>query len=540
MKQRITAFVAVVCLLAVCLLSGCGDDGSGRGFRFPLDAEPRGLDPQMATDDAAITVTATLFEGLARLDAEGKAVPGAATWTVSKDGLTYTFTLAESYWSAQPKAEKDSPWAKPTPVTADDFVFGLQRVVDPQSGSPLAGELYGIQNAKQVHTGKATLSELGVKALDKQRLTITLTKPDKDFPSRLATTPFMPCNRQFFTHTAGRYGLEDIYLITNGPFRLAAWNHDESLLLYKHEDYHAADEVAPEAVRYVINPENPAELLETGGLDAAPLTAKPKDSFGGSYLALEDSVRCLWMNTKADPFTLSATRLALRDSIEWDTVNGYLTDTAKEQPAAGFIPPAAVVSGSDTYRRADNALPYKTSPKTARANLKKATRVLYPDGGKVSFELIAADDPVSADLARYILQSWQKNLKIYPTLTLVSQQELKARVVTGNYQAALYTHTPSGLTGAENLSCYQSGAVGNLANLRNKRVNAAIQGAKSGGRTELTGLEKALWAAAPAIPLSYPVRYVGIAADTQGIVARPFDGGRYSAPLYFREARKWD
>ncbi len=540
MKRRIAAFVAVVCLLAVCLLTGCGDDGSGRGFRFPLDAEPRGLDPQMATDDAAITVTATLFEGLARLDAEGKAVPGAATWTVSKDGLTYTFTLEESYWSAQPKAEKDSPWSEPTPVTADDFVFGLQRVVDPKSGSPLASELYDIKNARAVHTGQTAVKNLGVKALDDNRLTITLVKPDKDFPARLATTPFMPCNRDFFAHTAGRYGLEDIYLITNGPFRLAAWNHDESLLMYKHEDYHAADEVAPEAVRYVINPENPLEELENGGLDAAPLSDKPGDNFAGSYLSLEDAVRCLWMNTKTDPFTLTTVRQALRDSIEWEPVSTYLADTAGEQPAAGFIPPAAVVSGSDVYRRADNALPYKTSPKTARANLKKGTRVLYPDGGKVTFELLAADDPVSADLARYILQSWQKNLKIYPTLTLVSQQELKARVVTGNYQAAIYTHTPSGLTGAENLFCYQSGAIGNLSNLRSSRVNAAIRDAQTGGRNELAKLEKALWAAAPAIPLSYPTRYVGIAADTQGIVARPFDGGRYSAPLYFRDARKWD
>lgn len=537
MRRKLTAWALVVCLLAGGLLCGCGDDGGGRGFRFPLDAEPRGLDPQMAIDDAGITVAATLFEGLARLDAEGKAVPGAATWTVSRDGLTYTFTLEESYWSAQPKAEKDSEWAKPTPVTADDFVFGLQRVVDPKSGSPLAGELYGIRNAKAVHSGKTALQHLGVKALDDKRLTITLEKPNKDFPALLATTPFMPCNRQFFTHTGGRYGLEDIYLITNGPFRLAAWNHDESLLLYKHEDYHAADEVTPEAVRYVINPENPMEDLATGGLDAALLSQKPDGGFSGSTLTLEDSVRCLWMNTKVDPFTLSSVRLALRDSIEWDEVNAYLTDTAKEQPAAGYVPPAAVVSGSDTYRRADNALPYKTSPKTARANLKKGERVLE---GKVTFELLAADDESSADLARYILQSWQKNLKIYPTLTLVSQQELKARVVTGNYQAAIYTHTPSGLTGAENLSCYQSGAVGNLSNLRNGKVNAAIRNAQNGGRTELTKLEKTLWAAAPAVPLSYPVRYMGIAPDTQGIVARPFDGGRYSAPLYFREARKWD
>ena len=238
MGKRILA--ALMACLLLCGLTACGDDGTGQGFRFPLEAEPAGLDPQMAKDTASITVISTLFEGLTRLDEAGNAVPGAAQWTVSEDGLTYTFTLFESYWCINSGKDEESPWAQPTPVTADDFLFAFQRAVDPITGSPLAAEFYGIRNAEAIHTGHKPLSDLGVTAVDDTHLTITLTTPDQSFPVKLAGTPFMPCNRAFFEHTAGRYGLEEEYILSNGPFRLVAWNHNESLLFYKHEQYHDA------------------------------------------------------------------------------------------------------------------------------------------------------------------------------------------------------------------------------------------------------------------------------------------------------------
>ena len=76
MTKRILATLALLCLL-LGGLSGCGDDGTGQGFRFPLDREPIALDPQMAADTASITVISTLFEGLTRLDKEGTPLPCA-------------------------------------------------------------------------------------------------------------------------------------------------------------------------------------------------------------------------------------------------------------------------------------------------------------------------------------------------------------------------------------------------------------------------------------------------------------------------------
>lgn len=543
MKKRLLALLLAVCLLCPGL-TGCGDDGTGGGFRFLIEKEPKGLDPQMATDTPSVTVMGALFEGLTRLDSAGNPVPAAADWVVSEDGKTYTFTLKKNHWTALSVKGQETPFDNPTPVTADDFLFGIQRVLDPATGSPLAAELYGIQNAEAVHTGKKKLTALGVKAVDDTTLTITLEQPDNRFLAKLASTPFMPCNRDFFQYTGGRYGLEPKYLITNGPFRLTAWNHNESLLLYKNEGYHQAGDISPEAVRFVVDTGNAVEDLQTGKLDAAPLTvtdaARLKNQL--TVQPLTDSVRCLWLNT-ADGYLADANlRLALRDSIEWDSVRDYLAGlpTAPEQPADGFVPPAATVEG-EPYRTEDNRLMPATDGAAARKALSTGLNALYPDGtGRLRPELIAADDQQSADLARYIVQSWQKNLGLAPTLKLVPQAELESRVKSGNYQAAIYTYTPTGLTGAENLCCFLPGASDNLTGLNQKALTTAVNTALKGGREQLETAERVLYHACVCLPLSYPTRYYGFNPGTEGIVVRPFGGGRFCSPLEFRDARKYE
>ena len=534
--RRALALMAAVCLLLCGWLCGCGDDGTGGGFRFPLDAEPNGLDPQTATDTAAVTVIATIFEGLTAINGDGAVVDGAATHTVSEDGKTYTFTLKHSYWSTLKIKGEDNPWADPIRVTADDFLFAIQRGVDPATKSPLAAEYDTIQNAAAIRQGKKPLSELGVKAVDDRTLVITLEKADPTFLTRLAGTPFMPCHRAFFESTQGRYGLEKEYVLSNGAFWLAAWNHNESILLYKNERYHEA--VAPEAVRYVIGVSDPAAALQNGELDAAPTAAPLGD--GITAYPLKDSQRSLYFNTTASPFTVPAIRTALRDSVEWEAVHRLLTEQGDtEVMAGGFVPPDGTVGG-ETYRTEQNTLTTLQSNVTAaKAALQSGLDTLQMSN-LPKFELLAAEDTLSANIARYLVQSWQKNLNVYPTLTLLPEAELNKRVNSGNYQAAICIRTATGLSGAENLACYATGAAGNLSHLSNAAVDTAIQKALSGGRTELEALEKQLWQLCPAVPIGAVTRYYSVADGVKWVFPLPFGGGRWNAPLHFRDALKFD
>ena len=543
--KRPIAYLAALCLLLCCMLSGCGDDGSGRGFRFPLDAEPRQLDPQVATDNASVTLVAALFEGLTRLDETGKAVAGAADWTVSPDGLTYTFTLRESYWSTLSIRGEETPWDVPVAVSAYDFVFGMQRAVDPATGSAAAAQFYDIRNAKEVHKGRLPVTELGVKAVSHDVLTISLTTPDPHFPALLATAPFMPCNEEFFRYTAGQYGLEEDYLLTNGPFRLEAWNHGESLLLYKHEDYHAADAVSPAAVRYLIAPTDTAVALQEGKLDAATLLLEELDAAeqaGVQTVKLEDRIRSVYFNTATPPLSNVSLRQALRSSIEWKTIYTYLQE-AGEPSATGYVAPAAVLPNGKTYRQAAAAMTFATDVEQARIALGKALKALYPEATSPSLPrltVLAAEDEVSANLARYLIQSWQKHLKIYADLELVSESALPARLESGRYQIAIYTTAANGLTGAENLQSYTTDSNGNLSKFSSSAVDAAAARASVGGQAELVALEKLLAEQCPTLPLSFPARYYGIGAACKDITVRPFGGGAYGAAVDFRQAKKWD
>ena len=170
MRRMLAALLAIILLFS---LTACGDDGSGKGFRLPLDSEPRQLDPQSATEASSVTVITALFEGLTRLDAQGRVVDGAATYTVSDDGLTYTFTLKESYWSTISVRGEQTDWDEPTRVVAQDFAFGWRRAVSPDNQSGTATAFYGIKNAEAVHKGEKPLSALGVKAVDDDTLTVT-------------------------------------------------------------------------------------------------------------------------------------------------------------------------------------------------------------------------------------------------------------------------------------------------------------------------------------------------------------------------------
>lgn len=540
--RRILAALVAACLLLS--LTACGDDGSGKGFRLPLDSEPRQLDPQSATEASSVTVITALFEGLTRLDADGGVVDGAATYTVSDDGLIYTFTLKESYWSTLSIRGEQTDWNEPTRVVAQDFVFGWRRAVSPDNQSGTATAFYGIKNAEAIHKGEQPLTALGVKAVNDHTLTVSLDRPDPAFPARVATSPFMPCNEAFFYYTAGRYGLEKHYLLSNGAFSLTAWNHGQSLLLNKNAHYHGADAVAPEAVRFVLDSDEAVTALTEGTLDAAFLADGDTDAArqaGVTVHTLADSVRGVYFNTAEPTLAHADIRRALRDAIEWSTVYDHLA-AAGEENATGYIPPDALVA-DEPYRNGDNAVTYSTQVDPARAALGAGLAAIYPDEKTPPMPrltVLAADDTVSADTARYIVQSWQKNLKLTCTLELVSEEVLAARVSGGNYQIALTTVIGSGLTAADNLTAFVGGAANNLTGFADPAFDAAVAAAARGGRAQVAIAEEMLREACPCIPVSFPRRTYGVAANCENVTVRPFGGGTYGGAYEFLHAKKFD
>lgn len=517
--HRLTALAAVGCVL-LCL-GGCQEAGVDGSFYLPLATEPRQLDPQVSSDAASVEIEMALFEGLTRLNEQGQPEPAAATWTVSEDGCRYTFTL------------KDSAWSDGVAVTAMDFVYGFRRAADPATASPLRERLSGIKGAKGVLAGKKSVYHLGVTAPGADTLVIELTKPDPAFLEKLAAPPFFPCRESFFTSCKGRYGLEQEYVLGNGPFALTRWKHGSSLTLTRSDAYREAETVLPSLVRYVIGDGGSRLSALTGGsLDVAPLVSETEvtaaESAGMTVTALRDTVYGLWFNCRLPLLKKAAVRTALRDAVEWETLQQDLPAV----PAVGYIPPDSVLADGSAYRTEENALVFETK-ENASARLKQA----LGSAAAPQFTLLCTEEELP--LARDIVQSWQKNLALYFTLETVSAETLQARLQTGNYQLALGTLKPGGGVAADALACFTSEAItGNYAGFANQSYNALVKTAERGGRAEAEAAEQALYRQCPMIPLAFESTYYGVNPYVEQLTVRPFGGGNHGAVFGFTFAKK--
>jgi len=529
-KLNRAAVLLFLTVMTLGMLASCTKDGTDGRFRFPLSGEPRQLDPQVSIDDASVTVMASIFEGLAALDEDGNAIPGAAEWVKSPDGKLYTFTL------------RDSKWNNDTPVTADDFVYAIRRTVDPATKSQIADRMFFIVGAREIAKEGASLDTLGVRAVSERVLEITLTEPNDNFPIMTATVPYYPCNREFFEQSGGKYGLEDEFTLSNGPFYVERWQHGESLLLYRNDGYHGAADITPSAVRYMIKPEeNPLAVIASGDLDAARVAGEKYDEatrLGLKTVLQQDTVQMLWFNTTFDGLHTAKARTALRDTLEWNAITAEL-DEKLSLPATGFVSPAAVLADGQHYREtASTFVPGGMGVSQAAELLREG----LDEEGVDKLEkltLLCADNDYDRAVARMLVQSWQKNLQLYFSIEHLTTSALEARVRSGNYQIALYTSSASGSGAIDALSRFSDGVAGNFSKLSDAGYTAACHAANGGARSEIAALESRLWELCPAVPITFPCDYFVVTKDAENILLRPFNGGVHGAQFDFRHALKY-
>ena len=206
------------------------DEWSFTGDVRPLEIawrSPSTLDPALASDPVSMDYVDQLFLGLTDFDAETGAVePELATdWEVSPDGLVYTFTL-----------RSDVTWTDGVTVTAGDVEYGVLRSLDPATGSGYAYVLYIIENAEDYNQGNITDPDLvGVEALDATHARFTLADPAAYFPVIAGLPPARP-QPQWAIDTHGDGWTDAGNIVTNGPYKLAAWEQAPYLRIQKEAD----------------------------------------------------------------------------------------------------------------------------------------------------------------------------------------------------------------------------------------------------------------------------------------------------------------
>ena len=156
-----------------------------------------------------------------------KPLPAIAThWDISDDGRVYRFYLRPSFWSDG------------HPLTADDFVFAFQRLVDPQTGSKYASNGFIFQQGLAISRGEAAVNSLGVRALDSHTLEIELVDPLPYFLNFLSFYSFMPIPQHLLQNLQKRGIDQDLWtrpehVICNGAFRMTDWQFRQHMTFEK-------------------------------------------------------------------------------------------------------------------------------------------------------------------------------------------------------------------------------------------------------------------------------------------------------------------
>ena len=201
------------------------------------------------------------LEMLMEYDVEGVQQPALATgYTVSDDGLTYTFTIREGcVWV-------DSQGRKVADVTADDFVAGFQHMLDAQGG--LEFLVSGVvKNAAEYISGEITdFSEVGVKAVDDYTLEYTLEAPCRYFVTMLGYNPFAPMSREYYTSQGGQFGQDydpsaETYTYGTspnniayvGPYVVTNFTSENTIVFQANESYWNADNINVHTINWIFN-----------------------------------------------------------------------------------------------------------------------------------------------------------------------------------------------------------------------------------------------------------------------------------------------
>ena len=318
--NTLTASLRCVVALVSLAVAACGPDrgsspssvslAAAASLNRALGGEPATLDPHLAEDNPALALSQELFEGLTTEAADGSIVPGAAeTWTVSGDGRTWTFRLRPNL-----------RWSDGTPLTAAQFVAGLDAARVKDSQAPYSALLHDVTTAR---------------APDSRTVVLEVARAVPYLPAVLSLPVAAPQRRA---------ASADASVIGNGPYRLVESPRADRIQLERNPHYHSAGSVATERVTYLTLDDLNTELslYRTGELDITSEVPNSQIDWLERNLPGELHV-APYLSTYAYALNLRRVqdrdvRAALSLAIDRTQITDRVTG-AGELPAQSWVPP---------------------------------------------------------------------------------------------------------------------------------------------------------------------------------------------------------
>ena len=358
-KSRLLA-LGLSAALAVSLLAGCSnttEQSSGFNLNLCFASEPETMDPTLNRTVDGNVMMNHLFEGLykyvdsdssgdGRNGATAVLVPGQAAEepavTENADGTyTYTFTLRDDIY-----------WSDGEPVTANDFVYSWQRLVDPETASPYNTIIAMVVNANEIINGEKDKSELGVKAVDDKTFEVQLTYNCSYFLDICAFPNTMPL-REDVVEGNSTWSQDPSTYVCNGPYKMASWTHDAEIVMAQNEKYYNVEELGPDTLTFKLMDDANAQLTAFNNGDLDYMQNPPTDETAsllvagtllpGDYLG----TYYVCFNNQKAPFDDVNVRRAFSLAIDRNYIVQQVTQSG-EVPAGGWVPSNVVdAQGTD-------------------------------------------------------------------------------------------------------------------------------------------------------------------------------------------------
>jgi oligopeptide transport system substrate-binding protein len=511
------ALLVGICAAVLCGCSGGGAGGAaGHGAQMLVRGggpDPDSLDPQKVRGSEAQGIVRDLCEGLTTLDHEGAVAPGVASrWSVSADRLVYTFSL-----------RPDARWSNGERVVAADFVAGLRRLVDPATGSGYAEYVDVIANASDIVAGRKPPETLGVAAPDDSTVVITLASPAPYLPALLSHPSTCPVHRATLREHPQGFARPGI-MVSDGAFKLEEWVQGSYVLLARNPWYwnNAANRL--DAVKYLIIPDENAELARYRGGELQVTAVVPRGQFdwikahlaGELHVSPQLTTYYYGFNLRRAPFKdRPKLRRALSLVIDREKL-AELVLRVGELPAYGWVPP-----GVDNYT--SQSFDYRGEP--IRERIAEAQR-LYREAGysrehPLSFELRYNAGEVHTKLALAVASMWKEALGAEVRLTQVEFKTLLADIDRGDVEMFRSSWVGDYNDAYTFARCLKSGDGVNLPHYQSTAYDALL--ARAADATEpaqrralLEEAERVMLRDTPLIPLYFPVSKHLVKPDVQG------------------------
>lgn len=440
MTHKKWIFSGIMVTVVAMVLAACSNNNSSSSIKVmntSVTNEISTLDSSKYGDTISSEVLQNSMEGLYRFNKKNQPeLAGATKVERSKDQKVYTFTL-----------RKNAKWSNGDPVTAQDYVLAWRRTVDPKNSSLDSDSYAIIKNGDAINKGKAPVSSLGIKAIGKYKLQVTLADPIPYLPQILEGAQFYPQDSKLVKKLGSKYGTSSKNLVYNGPFTVTGWTGSNLKWTYKKNPTYWNKKIVhvnKVNVQVVQTPSTGINLFKSGQLDYTTLPsnfAKQYQNNSSYHTKVTPTNGYISFNLKRKATGNVHIRRAISRAIDKEQLVKTVLHQGKASNgivASGFITDEA--TGNDYRKDAGDMVSYNT------AEAKKEWQLGLKQLGKkkLTLELLTSDIDDAKRVGEFIQSDLMKNL---PGLTLnVRSIPLKSRLANTtnhNYDFVYGTWQPS-------------------------------------------------------------------------------------------------